>query len=433
MSVKSPVPADGELTGQSKSVLVSLKHDRKGGSAKCLQGASHSIKPISCGRTYSFSCNRVCFWSIKNMCNNSETFEELIESQEIALRRGPLFNFTAGPMNSGMDFDRIEGMMLGLAIGDSLGNTSESTIPSVRFSRHGEIHDYLPNRKAYMQAIGLPSDDTQLAFWTLEQMLEDGGFIPDNVAERFCEERIIGIGKAVREFVRSHKSGVRPWHRCAAHSAGNGSLMRIAPMLIPHLKSGTTNLWVDTALSAAITHNDSASISACLAFVHILWQLLSMDVTPDPEWWVSSYINIAKELETGQSYSPRGGDFEGSFNGPLWQFVEERLPDAYSKNLSPVDACNSWYSGAYLLETVPSVLYILMCYADDPEQAIIRAVNDTRDNDTIAAIVGAVVGALHGREAIPKRWIKDLVGRTSVSDDGKIFDLLNEVRKMWWK
>jgi ADP-ribosylglycohydrolase len=367
------------------------------------------------------------------MNDNSEVFRELIESQEIALRRGSLFDYAPGSINGSMDFGRIEGMMLGLAIGDSLGNTSESTIPSERFSRHGEIHDYLPNRHADMQAIGLPSDDTQMAFWTLEQMLKDGGLIPDNVAERFCEEHIFGIGKAVREFIRNHKSGVHPWHRCAAQSAGNGALMRIAPMLIPHLKSGTTNLWVDTALSAAITHNDSASISACLAFVHILWQLLAMDVTPDPEWWVTTYLTTAKELETGQAYSPRGGDFEGIFTGPLGQFVEERLPDAYSKKLSTLDACNSWYSGAYLLETVPSVLYILMCYADDPEQAIIRAVNDTRDNDTIAAIVGAAVGALHCREALPERWIKNLSKRTGATDDGRVFDLLKDAQGIWWQ
>ena len=38
-----------------------------------------------------------------------------------------------------------------------------------------------------------------------------------------------------------------------------------------------------------------------------------------------------------------------------------------------LEACDDWYSGAYLLETVPSVLYILMRHAHDPEEAIVRA------------------------------------------------------------
>jgi hypothetical protein len=75
-------------------------------------------------------------------------------------------------------------------------------------------------------------------------------------------------------------------------------------------------------------------------------------------------------------------------------------------------ACDEWYSGAYLLETVPSVLYILMRQGADPEEAIVRAVNDTQDNDTIAAIVGAAVGALQGAAALPARWVEGLPGRT---------------------
>lgn len=39
--------------------------------------------------------------------------------------------------------------------------------------------------------------------------------------------------------------------------------------------------------------------------------------------------------------------------------------------------------------------------------------NDTRDNDTVAAIVGAAVGALHGKSALPARWIRNLLGRTN--------------------
>jgi ADP-ribosylglycohydrolase len=74
---------------------------------------------------------------------------------------------------------------------------------------------------------------------------------------------------------------------------------------------------------------------------------------------------------------------------------------------------------------MPTVLHILARHADDPEEAIVRAVNDTRDNDTIAAIVGAVVGALHGRAALPRRWVDGLLGRTREDDDGRVFELID--------
>ena len=73
-----------------------------------------------------------------------------------------------------------------------------------------------------------------------------------------------------------------------------------------------------------------------------------------------------------------------------------------------------------------------MRHADDPEEAIIRAVNDTWDNDTIASIVGAAVGALHGRQALPKRWIENLSGRTRSSDDGRVFELIDLARERFW-
>ena len=136
---------------------------------------------------------------------------------------------------------------------------------------------------------------------------------------------------------------------------------------------------------------------------------------------------MAGPLEGVRHYRPRdlaADDFEGSIH----QFVERYVSAAYRDGVSTVDACNKWYSGAYLLETVPCVLYILMRHGHDPEEAIVRAVNDTKDNDTIAAIVGAAVGALHGRSHVPDRWIANLSGRTTGEDDGRVFELIAQAK-----
>lgn len=348
---------------------------------------------------------------------NRETLDRRFQFREIDIRRGSVFDVAELPFRK--DFDRIQGMMLGLAIGDALGNTTEGLTPEQRRERFGEIRDY---------QFGLPSDDTQLAFWTLEQILEDGEFIPLHVANHFCSGFIFGIGSTVKTFLRNQYEG-KEWYQCGPKSAGNGALMRIAPMVIPHLKSETTDLWVDTALSAMMTHNDSASISSCLAFIFMLRQLLVMDHPPKPRWWLDTYINVSKDLETDETYRTRGSVYP-DYQGPLWRFVEEKVGDAYRKDLSILDACNSWNSGAYLLETMPSVIYILMRHGQDFEEAVVRAVNDTKDNDTIAAIVGAAMGALHGKKAIPEQWLRKLSGRTRENDNGKIFNLLDMIESL---
>jgi len=364
---------------------------------------------------------------------NATILRQLFETKAIRLERGAIFDHNLAPKGPDFDFERVEGMLLGAAIGDSLGNTSESRLPLVRRQIHGEIRDYLITNRA-AKAMGYPSDDTQLTFWTLEQLIEDKGeFIPEHLASKFADSgRIYGIGRTVKGFLEAFKSG-RPWYESGPHSAGNGALMRITPMLIPHLRHGGTNIWTDTALSAMMTHNDHASTSSCLAFTAMLWELLDMKTPPEPAWWPKRYAALAADLQGAIGYAPRSGCMKYSFDGPLHQFVSEKLAWAYGENLSVIEACEIWHSGAYLLETVPSVLYILMRHAHDPEEAIVRAVNDTMDNDTIASIVGAAVGALHGRQRLPDRWIDGLTGRTRGTDDGQVFRLISEARQKFWE
>ncbi len=149
-----------------------------------------------------------------------------------------------------------------------------------------------------------------------------------------------------------------------------------------------------------------------------------LDMPPAPDWWTTPYATRARAVEGNTRYKPRGGTLR-SYRGPIWRLVEEEVPRRVHAQESVRQAGRAWYSGAYLPETVPTVLFILARYGDDPEEAIVRAVNDTRDNDTIAAIVGAAVGALHGEDALPRRWLDGLLGRTTADDDGRVFELLD--------
>ncbi len=314
--------------------------------------------------------------------------------------------------------------MLGLAVGDSLGNTSESMLPSGRQAAYGHVDNYLPNRHAHSRRVGLPSDDTQMAFWTLEHLLREGGLEPQYLGAAFARRQIYGLGMAVREFLTNFKSGM-PWMHAGASSAGNGALMRIAPVLIPHIKSPGPGLWGDTLMAAHLTHNDALSNVASVAIVDLLWKLLSCETVPDRLWWVETFAATCELVEPATHYQPRMGH-PADFSGTLSQLIRQYVVPALEADLSVTDACAIWHSGAYLLETVPCVVYILARHGHDPEAAILAAVNETKDNDTIAAIVGAAVGALHGVSALPPQWVSALLGRTESADDGRVFELLRD-------
>lgn len=321
-----------------------------------------------------------------------------------------------------VDLDnKIAGLLLGLAIGDALGNTSESLLPSTRRQRYGWITGYLPNRHAHGQPLGLPSDDTQMAFWTLEHLLNGGKLDPPQLAQAFSTKRIYGIGQSVKAFLRAFKSGT-DWTRAGATSAGNGALMRIAPVLLPHLADPSPALWLDVLRAAHLTHRDALSNVACLAFADLLWQWLGEDDLPDASTWLNRFADMCSKVEPETCYRPRAGHPPG-FNGTLSEMIRAHLIPALEQDLSVLDACTRWHSGAYLLETVPCVLYILAKLGHDPEAAILAAVNDTKDNDTIAAIVGTAVGALHGLSKFPPAWHEGLIGRLGSHDDGRVMQL----------
>jgi ribA/ribD-fused uncharacterized protein len=359
---------------------------------------------------------------------NSELLESLFDKGVVHLENSEFLRQAPSPMPQDLDWDKVEGMLLGLAIGDSLGNTSESKSTAMRRKGFGYITEFLPNKLADGKSAGVPSDDTQLAFWMLEQTLEDGKLIPENLAERFCSGRIFGIGQTVKKFLKSFKAGT-PWYKAGPEMAGNGALMRIAPVIVPHLKNPSTELWADTVLAGMLTHNDRASTGSCLALVNLIWETLSLKSAPQPSWWLDTFCTTLRQVEGDTKYKSRTPFIP--YEGTLWQFTESNVCKALDEGLSVDEACNRWHSAAYLLETVPSVIYILCKRGDSFEEGVMSAVNNTWDNDTTAAIVGAVLGALHGRKGIPERWIDGLLGRTAEEDDGKVFELISRAEDAW--
>jgi ADP-ribosyl-[dinitrogen reductase] hydrolase len=331
-----------------------------------------------------------------------------------------------------LDPDRLRGMLLGLAIGDALGNSTESLLPGKRRQQHGEVRDYLWNRHLGA-ARGTPSDDTQLAFWLLEHLTAHGAVKPDAWAERIATGgHIFGIGKNTRAFIKAWKA-TGDWRRAAQDSVGNGALMRVAPVILPHVRTGGPGLWADAALASAVTHNSAASTAACVAFAGLLAELLVTSAPPGPGWWVDAWVARARPLEgeTGP-HRPRGGALADTPPGPLWRFVADHVPPRIGM---PVEAAGDvWWSGAHLFETMPCVLHILARHGHDPEEAILRAVNETKDNDTIAAIVGAAVGALHGASALPRRWRDGLTGRVvadRAAEDGRVQAMIGQALERW--
>lgn len=357
-----------------------------------------------------------------------ETLQDLIALAEAGrLRAAPdaLRQLEPAPSRPAPAWDRVEGMLLGLAIGDGLGNTTEGRPPHVRRKEHGEIRDYLPNRRAGDKRVGVPSDDTQLAFRLAEGLVDHGKVHATDLLDRFAATSVTGIGGTVHAAINAWKGG-GAWPECGQPSAGSGALTRIAPVVLPHLEGGGTALWRDTLVATAVTHNDPMALGVNVAYVDLLHTLLHADGPPEPAWILNRWSAVVRPFEPDLVYAPRGA---ACVQAPTWRAAQVDVRRAIEGGLPTLTALGRWQSGAYLLETVPSVLLLLARYADDPEQAVIRAVNDTKDNDSIAAIVGAAMGALYGTSAWPRRWVDGLTGRLDGNDDGAMQKVIASARE----
>lgn len=313
----------------------------------------------------------------------------------------PVRSLPAPPPPLEADPDRLAGMLWGLYLGDALGNASESQEPSTRRERHGEISTYAGQGRA--------SDDSQLAFWTLEHLLEHGRIHPQKLARRFASEPVRGLGGTVRAFLQGVKEGL-PWHECSVNSLGNGSLMRIAPTLAPFLRT-PEQLYPNVAVAAALTHRSPGAVATCLAYVEMLRELLALPAPPPAGWYSARFLATLRACCPDEA-------FVNSLSDSVKTATERSIPVMELR------------SSAYLLETVPALLLLLDRYGHDPVQCVLRAVNDTYDNDSLGAMVGACVGALHGLARFPDAWLKNLEGRVSPRSR-PVSEMILEATERW--
>jgi ADP-ribosyl-[dinitrogen reductase] hydrolase len=254
-----------------------------------------------------------------------------------------------------MDRSRFRGALLGLAIGDAVGATLEFCPPG----SFEPIRDMVGGGPFRLEA-GRWTDDTSMALCLAESLLACEGMNLQDQAERYLRWYRHGywsskgycfdIGNATREALeRFERTGDPRSGSSHEYSAGNGSIMRLAPVVLYHAQD------LDAAISAAressrTTHQARACLEACESLASYLWALLHGE-------------RPVRQTQPDQSVRGTGYVVE-SLEAAIWAFE----------------------------------------HANSFEDAILRAANLGHDADTTAAITGQLAGAWFGVRAIPQHW-----------------------------
>jgi ADP-ribosyl-[dinitrogen reductase] hydrolase len=282
-----------------------------------------------------------------------------------------------------MDSDRARGVLLGLACGDALGRPVEFSSAAQIEAEHGRLTEMV-GQGTWNQPAGTITDDTEQALCIARSLIDQQGFDPSDIADRFVawyESDPFDIGRmTMRSLSRLNhgddwdEAGQAVWEQSReGQNAGNGSVMRCPPLAIPYA-TDWGHLDEVSRQSSQITHADPRCTAGCAILNLTVAALLDDADTP---------------LQDALDY------------------VGPNAPDELVTALEPLargDSPDTLETSGYVVHSLQTALHDGLV-ADSVEDAIVTAVNRGGDTDTIGAIAGAVAGARFGASQLPDRWL----------------------------
>jgi ADP-ribosyl-[dinitrogen reductase] hydrolase len=307
------------------------------------------------------------------------------------------------PLDEAALAERFAGCLLGGAVGDALGRPLEGGSPGGEW-----VEDYRQWHGWRSVPKGTITDDTQFSMWLLQSLIANRGVEARDLVHRFSPEKIRGIGQATRDFVRNTKALGKPWFETGVASAGSGVAMRSAPIGLFY-REDSKALKLGSILQAVITHNDPMVVASGILTAHAIALLLVMqpsDLVPmvARQDFCRRLANVIRGLEATGVYKTRNTQEPAT----LEQRFSHDLPRWLEQNLDPIEINNRYWSGAYVLESLPQAFYCFLRSPEDFRQTLLQAVNCSRDVDTVAAVACNLSGTLNGVRAIPQPYLDDL-------------------------
>ena len=272
---------------------------------------------------------------------------------------------------------RFRGCLLGLAACDALGTTLEFRQPGTFRPIDGMVGE-----GPYGLLPGQWTDDTSMALCLAASLLECNGFDPEDQMQRYVRwwregymsstGRCFDIGNTVKAALRQFQSTGQPYAGSTdTYSAGNGSLMRLAP--VPMYYASNAPKAIDhCALSSMTTHGAAEAVDACRYYGGLI---------------VSALHGVSKETLLSPGYCPSEGTWERS---PLTQNIAEIAGGSFSLREPP-----EIKGTGYVVKSLEAALWAIHRSNDFREGALL-AVNLGDDADTTGAIYGQLAGAHYG-------------------------------------
>ncbi|MFM7736353.1 MAG: ADP-ribosylglycohydrolase family protein, partial [Alphaproteobacteria bacterium] len=269
---------------------------------------------------------------------------------------------------------RAHGALLGQVVGDALGQMVEfESEESVRSKYPGGLRE-IRDGGTWNTIAGQPTDDSEMALALARSILRANGYDPEVVRTVYGEWRKTGpfdIGITTAAGIEGAP---------LVDSKSNGSLMRVSPLAVHGAYRDRDALVRDARADSRLTHPNATCIDSVAAFCVAIAHAIRTGEGP-----AEVYAATAAWVRSQPSFSPEVAEvFAGSdVEAPA------RLDGSHDQG--------------YVVHALRNAFHQLLAPRSF-EEALVATVSRGGDTDTNGAIAGALLGAVHGRDAIPARW-----------------------------
>ncbi len=293
--------------------------------------------------------------------------------------------------------DRVRGALLGLAVGDALGTTLEFKEPGA----FEPITDMVGGGAFSLQP-GQWTDDTSMALCLAESLVETGGLDAADQMRRYVRWRREGhlsstgrcfdIGGTTSEALQRFEETGDPFSGpTGPHDAGNGSLMRLAPVVL-FFRDDPAEAVRLAGESSRTTHGTKAAVDAC-------------------RWFAALVLGALRGV-------PKDELLSWGWAAPLPFWRDDPLhPEvlAVAKGSWRGKEARDIVASGHVIRTLEAALWAFE-RTEDFRSGALAAVNLGRDADTTGAVYGQIAGAWYGEEGIPAEWRSKLALRERVEE-----------------
>ncbi len=309
---------------------------------------------------------------------------------------------------------RARGALLGLAAGDALGTTLEFkplTAPPFPELCEGPHRDIV-GKGPFNVVPGQVTDDTQMACALAGSL---------RVLKRFDAQEVLGryrawrphafdIGNQTASVLDGHLPNAGPfqvaktyWTQHAKKPAGNGSLMRTAPIGVLFWSDREARLRASLE-DSALTHTDPRCQLACAAFNAAIAAALGApheEGPADPKALISAAQTDlrAAAAKLGRMLPEHVREIREAVT-----MLQEDLSLAQQPDPRLYGPEIHLHHHQGYVRVAFRLAFWALCHAPSFEAALVDVVNRGGDADTNGAIAGALVGAAHGEAAVPRAW-----------------------------